>query len=109
MLLVEVNIPLYLHRKIYSKKVGDLKDVILDVTRSRGFNITRVFVKETPKGWWVALRILREGSGKLYMLREINYMDIPSKLLKLSMNVDWKPEYEKIMNEELKKWGLRHA
>jgi hypothetical protein len=109
MLLVEVSIPAYVYKKLLrSSKNGGLKDVVVDVTRSRRSNIVRVIIRDIPKGWWVALRILREGTGKLYMLKEVSYLDIPSKVLKLSMDIKWKQEYEKVVDEELRRWGLRH-
>ena len=65
-----------------------------------------MYIEDCPKGWWVALKILREGYGKLYVLREVKYMDIPSKLMELSMERRWRPEYERVIEEELSRWGL---
>jgi len=109
MLLVEVSIPAYTYKRLLRRsKKGSFKDVVVDVTRSRRSNTVKVIIRDVPKGWWVALRILREGTGKLYMLKEVSYLDIPSKVLKLSMDIEWKQEYEKVIDEELKRWGLRH-
>jgi len=109
MLLVEVSLPTYVYRKIFrSSKEGRLKDVVVDITKSRKSNMVMVLIKDVPKGWWAALKILREGTGKLYMLKEVSYLDIPSKVLKLSMISGWKSEYEEIVNKELKRWGLKN-
>lgn len=107
MLLVELNIPQYVYQRI-AKARKNYKDVIKEITRSKSSGLTRVFIKDCPRGWWVALKILREGSGKLYLLREFKYMDMPSKIMELSMEGYWKPEYEKVIEEELRRWGLKH-
>jgi hypothetical protein len=107
MILVEVLIPKNVYTKILTKKRrGVFGDVILEVRRSKGANVTRVFIKNSPKGWWAALRILREGAGKLYILKEVSYMDIPSKVLEIGMKERWSPEFERIIEEELRRWGL---
>ena len=108
MLLVEIRAPYYVYKRILlRKKQGAYKDIIKDLVRSRKSGITRVFIEDCPKGWWVALKILREGIGKLYMLEEIKYMDIPSRVMELSMKRLWKPAYEGVIEEELKKWRLK--
>jgi len=108
MLLVEMNVPRYMYMQIVALAKGNYRDVIREVTKSKSTGFTRVFIEDSPKGWWVALKILRKGSGRLYLLREVKYMDIPSKLMELSMELYWKPEYEKVIEEELKRWGLNH-
>lgn len=108
MLLVEVSVPLYVHTRILKASKQTYSDVVKEVTRSRANGLTRVFIEDCPKGWWVALKILREGSGKLYVLREVKYMDIPSKVMELSMKRRWRPEYGEIIERELKEWGLKH-
>jgi hypothetical protein len=106
-LLVEISVPKSIYRKFYMwKKSKVFGDVILEVSSSRGSGVTRVFIKNTPKGWWLALRILREGAGDLYMLKKVGYMDIPSKVLEIGMKDRWSPIYEGIIGEELRKWGL---
>jgi len=108
-ILVEVNIPKYIYQRILlRKKLGAYRGVVEDIVKSRKSGITRVFIKYCPKGWWVALKILREGSGKLYILEEVSYMDVPSRVMELSMKRRWKPEYEEIIERELKKWGLKY-
>jgi len=108
MLLVEMNIPYFVHNRIVTMSKQSYRDVVKEITRSKSSGLTRVFIEDCPKGWWVALKMLREGSGKLYLLREVKYMDIPSKLMELSMKRYWEPEYEKVIEEELKRWGLKH-
>jgi len=108
MLMVEVNVPQYIHQRIIVRASKSYKDIIKEITRSRTTGITRVFIEDCPKGWWAALKILREGSGKLYILKEIKYMDIPSKVMEISMKRRWRPEYEKEIDEELRRWGLRN-
>ncbi len=107
-MLVEVNIPQYVHQRIIVRARKNYRDVIKEVSRSRTSGVTRVFIEDCPKGWWVALKILREGSGKLYLLREVKYMEIPSKVMEISMKRRWKPEYEEIIKKELDEWGLSH-
>jgi hypothetical protein len=105
--LVEISAPWNIYPKIYKwRKSNVLGDVILELSRSRGSGVIRVFIKDTPKGWWLALRILRDGVGNLYMLKKVGYMDIPSKVLEIGMKDRWSPEYEGIIDEELRKWGL---
>jgi hypothetical protein len=107
MILVEVLIPKNVYTRILTKKrKGVFGDVILEMRRPKGANITRVFLKNSPKGWWAALRILREGAGKLYILKEVSYMDMPSKVLEIGMKERWSPEFERIIEEELRRWGL---
>ncbi len=108
MLLIEVLVPQYVHNRIVALSKQTYKDVVKEVTRSRTSGVTRVFIEDCPKGWWVALKILREGSGKLYLLREVKYMDIPSKVMELSMKRRWRPEYGEEIEEELRRWGLKH-
>ena len=82
------------------------KDAIEDVIKKKGGRTT-IFLKDTPKGWWLAVRLVRECSGKLYILKEVGYMDIPSKLMELSFERRWRLEYESIVERELKNWGLK--
>ncbi|MEM1673225.1 MAG: hypothetical protein QW448_04560 [Thermofilaceae archaeon] len=65
-----------------------------------------MLLEETPKGWWLALRILKEGTGRLYILKEVKYLDIPSKIMELSFKDVWDPEYSQVIEEELRKWGV---
>jgi alpha-amylase/alpha-mannosidase (GH57 family) len=105
MILVEVLIPKNVYTRILMQmRRGAFRDVILEMRKSKG--ATRVFLKNSPKGWWAALRILREGAGKLYVLKEVSYMDIPSKVLEIGMKERWSPEFERIIEEELRRWGL---
>ena len=108
MLLVEVNVPQYVHKRIITASKQTYRDVIKEITRSKTSGITRVFVEDCPRGWWVALKILREGTGKLYILKEVKYMDVPSKVMELSMKRRWRPEYEKEIDKELRRWGLKN-
>jgi hypothetical protein len=106
-LLVEISAPRSIYWKIVKwRKSNVLGDVILELSRSRGSGVTRAFIKNTPKGWWLALRILHEGAGNLYMLKKVDYMDIPSKIMEIGMKDRWSPEFEGIIDEELRKWGL---
>jgi len=82
------------------------KDTIEDIVKKRESK-TIIFLKDTPKGWWLAVRLMRECSGKLYILKEVGYMDIPSKLMELSFERRWRLEYESIVERELKNWGLK--
>ena len=109
MLLVEVNVPNYVYKRLLlRRKLGAYKGIVRDIVKSRKSGITRVFIEDCPKGWWVALKILREGTGKLYILKEVKYMDVPSKVMELSMKRRWRPEYEKEIDEELRRWGLKN-
>jgi len=108
MLMVELNVPRYVWKHISNLTKKIYRDVVIELTKARTTSICRVFIKDCPRGWWVALKILREGSGKLYILREVKYLDIPSKVMELSVEQEWKPEYEKIIEEELRKWGLKN-
>jgi len=108
MLLVEVLVPRYQHKHIVAMSKQLYKDVIKEVTRSRATHITRAFIEDSPKGWWVALKILREALGRLYILKEVKYLDIPSKVMELSMSHLWDLKYEEIIEEELRKWGLKN-
>ncbi len=63
LLMVELNIPRYVHIRINEASKRTYKDVIKEVSRSRKSGITRVFIEDCPRGWWVALKILREGTG----------------------------------------------
>jgi hypothetical protein len=105
MLLAEVSAPWYIYRRILMRQRRGWDDVIIEINKSRK-GVIRVFIKDTPKGWWVALRILHEGVGDLYILKKVGYMDIPSKVLEIGMKDRWSPEYEGIIGEELRKWGL---
>jgi len=108
MLLVEINVPFYVYQRLYVRSKSSFKDVIKEIVRSRRSGLTRVFIEDCPKGWWAALKILREGTGKLYILKEVKYMDVPSKIMELSMKRRWRPEYEKEIDEELRRWGLKN-
>jgi hypothetical protein len=89
-------------------KSDEYKDIIKDVVKSRKSGTIIILIENSPKGWWLVLKILREGTGKLYTIKEVAYMDIPSKVMELSMDAEWKPEYDNIIKEELKRWGLTH-
>ena len=108
MLMVEVKVPTYVHQRIFMRVKKNYTDVTAEITRVKGKNNTRLIIDETPKGWWLALRILREGQGKLYHLKEIQYMEIPSKLMELSFKNRWDDSWEELIRKELKKWGLSH-
>ena len=91
------------------KRLLDLRkrhDVIEDIIRKRGGR-TLIFLKNTPKGWWFAVKFMREFSGKLYILNQVGYMDIPSRLMELSFQKRWKPEYEKEIETVLETWGVK--
>jgi hypothetical protein len=105
-ILVEIQIPPYIHKKIASRTRKSYNDVVREVTRSRKTGLTRIFIENCPKGWWLALALLREGAGTMYILRSVGIMDIPSKVLELSKE-SWKLEFESVIEEELKKWGLK--
>jgi len=106
MLMVEISIPRYVHKKLRKNIRRAYNDIVKEVVRSRS-SVTRVFIEDCPKGWWLALQILREGSGRLYLMKEVKYIDIPSKVMELSMKHEWSPEYENEIEEELRKWGLK--
>ncbi|MCC6057265.1 MAG: hypothetical protein LM583_11360 [Desulfurococcaceae archaeon] len=107
MLLISINLPNYVYRKLrILMKSNEYKDVIKDMVKSRKTGSIIILIENSPKGWWLALKILREGSGKLYMIKEVTYMDIPSKVMELSMDAEWKSGYDKIIKEELRRWGL---
>ena len=108
MLIVELNVPRYIYQRIYMRIRKGYRDVVKDIVKSRKSGIVRVFIEDSPRGWWVALKVLREGSGKLYVVKEVKYMDIPSKVMELSMKRRWNPEYGQIIEEELRKWGLKN-
>jgi hypothetical protein len=106
MLLVEVSAPWYIYRRILMRQRRGWDDVIIEINKSRK-GVIRVFIKDTPKGWWLALRILRDGVGDLYILKKVGYMDIPSKVLEIGFTKNrWSPIYEGIIDEELRKWRL---
>ncbi|MEM4562963.1 MAG: hypothetical protein QXI55_03485 [Thermofilum sp.] len=109
MLLVEVLLPKYVHRRIASKLLRQHREVVKSVIRHTKTRTAYVLLEETPKGWWLALRILKEGAGRLYILREVKYLDIPSKIMELSFKDAWDPEYSQVIEEELKKWGVRNG
>ena len=107
LILVKIKAPYYVYRKILSqRRQGTYKGIIKDLIKKS--DVIWVFIKNCPKGWWVALRILRESPGKLYILKEVNYMDVPSKVIELSAEYEWKPEYEEMIKKELEGWGLSH-
>jgi len=109
MLLVLINLPNYVYRRLrILMKSDEYKDIIKDVVKSRKSGTIIILIENSPKGWWLVLKILREGTGKLYTIKEVAYMDIPSKVMELSMDAEWKPEYDNIIKEELKRWGLTH-
>jgi len=82
------------------------RDTITDVIRSRVTNTTRVIIKETPKGWWLALRIKMKGPSRLYRLVEVKELDLPSALLKASLKRRWTPSLEREVSKALKEVGL---
>ena len=105
MMLVELaGIPMHVHRQI-RKQLQRHVDVTIDVLRSRKNRVTRVFLKETPKGWWLALRIMTKGPSKLYRLVEISEVDVPSALLEASLKNRWTPELERRVAKALEEWG----
>jgi hypothetical protein len=107
MLLAEVMVPQNGYRNILSL-TNNYKNVVVSAERSRKTGITRVFIKNTPEGWWLALRIISMGAGKLYILKEISIMDIPSKILELGFKEKkWKPEFKDIIDGELRRWRLK--
>lgn len=108
MLLVEMSLPRYVHNQLASRARRWYKDAVKNLVRDIKSSTTFVFLEESPRGWWVALRILREGTGKLYMVREIKYMDVPSKIMELSFEEKWDPKYNHIIEEELNRWGLKN-
>lgn len=108
LLLVEVTLPGYAHKRLYSKVRRLYKDTLQNFVRDGRKNTTYVFLKDSPKGWWVALSILREGAGKLYMVKEVKYMDIPSMIMELSFKEEWSSQYEQVIEEQLEKWGLKN-
>jgi hypothetical protein len=105
MLLLELQVPPYVYKKILEKTKKYYNDVVKDVVKSKKTRTARIFIENTPRGWWVALTLLREGPGTIYILKSVSIIDIPSKILELSRE-NWNNEFEKIIREELKKWGL---
>jgi len=109
MLLILINLPNYVYRRLRAlMKSKEYKDTIKDIVKSRKSGVVIIFIENSPKGWWLVLKILREGIGRLYTIKEVTYMDIPSRVVELSMEAKWKPEYDNIIKEELKRWGLTH-
>lgn len=106
MLLIEVPLPRYVYRRLIASK--QYQDVIKNIVRHVRSGTTFVLLEDSPKGWWAALKILREGAGKLYIAREIKYLDVPSRIMDLSFKKRWRPQYSQVIEEELKKWGLKY-
>lgn len=105
-MLVELEgIPRYIHKQIRNMEYKH-KNTIIDVSRSRSTNTTRVFIKETPKGWWLALRIKMKGPSKLFRLVEVKELDLPSVLLKASLRRRWTPRLEGEVSKALRKGGI---
>lgn len=100
--------PDYVFARI-SKTLRKLKEsgTIKEVTKSRASGLTRVFIEESPMGWWVALKLINMGTGKLYVVREVGYLDVPSVVMELARKPTWKPEYAEVIERELKAWGLK--
>ena len=107
MIMVELEVPFYVYARLW-KRLKRHSDVVKEISRSGSTHTTRIFIEDSPRGWWLALKILREGVGKLYILREVKYLEIPSKLMELSTKRKWELEYEKIIAEELARWGLKN-
>ena len=100
--------PDYVFARI-SKMLRKLKGsgTIKEVTKSRSAGLTRIFIEESPLGWWIALKLINMGTGKLYVVREVGYLDVPSVVMELAMKPAWKPEYAEVIEKELKAWGLK--
>lgn len=109
MLLVEIRLPKYLHRKLANRLKSRYNDVVRKILRHAKSNTTFVLLERSPKGWWLALRILREGEGKLHIIETVKYLDIPSRVLELSFKEEWKPEYSQVIEKELVEWGLENG
>jgi hypothetical protein len=107
MLVIEAKLPHREHKKLRDlmKKKG-FKKILKGVIKSPKAGITTIFIENSPKGLWLALRILHRGNGKLYLLKEINPMDIPSRIIELSLESEWRANYSKIIKEELEKWEV---
>ena len=105
MLMVELKeIPRYIHLQIkYRQRKHE--DIIVDVLRSRKTDTTRIFIEDTPKGWWLALRIMMKGPSRLYRLVEVKELDLPSVLLKASLKRRWTPELEREVSKALRERG----
>ena len=106
MLLVEMTVPQYVHSRIVVASKRTYRDVIKEVTRSKASGITRVFIEDCPKGWWVALKIKMKGASKLYRLVEVKEIDLPSTLLKASLKRRWTPSLEREISKALREVGL---
>jgi len=105
-LLVELKgAPRHIHKRIRNMKYT-YKDTIIDVIKSRATNTTRVIIKETPKGWWLALRVKMKAPSRLYRLVEMKELDLPSILLKASLKRRWTLTLERNVSKALKEVGL---
>lgn len=114
MILVKLEgIPRYVHFQIrdiqeadeHREKRQGIPADIVDILRSRR-GTTYVFIRETPKGWWLALRIKMKGPSRLYRLVEVKELDLPSALLKASLRRKWASSLEKEVSKALRKGGL---
>jgi hypothetical protein len=109
MLMVELYVPRYEWKRIIDLIKKSYKDVVIEMTKARASGIIRIFIKDCPKGWWLAMKLSWRGLGKIYMLKRVDYIDIPSVIIELSKKRIWKPEYEDIIEKELRKWGLKES
>jgi len=114
MLLIELKeLPLYVHKQILrlyyikNKKTGQYiyRDVLKEISRNGRTAITRVFIEGSPKGWWLALRIMMKGPSRLYRLVEVKELDLPSVLLKASLEEEWNLNLEREVEKALREGG----
>ncbi len=106
LLMVELaGIPRSTYQQIKRMKERSHQDIIIDLYRNRSANITRILIKGTAKGWWLALRIKMKGPSKLYRLAEVKELDLPSTLLKASLKRRWTSNLEREVSRALREGG----
>jgi len=104
-IMIELTLPLLEHRRLFANMKMYYRDVVIEISRSKSIGVTRIFLEDTPKGWWLATRLLRKYPGKLYKLQETKYIDIPSKIMELSRK-RWNPKMNEEIERALKEWGV---
>lgn len=91
------------HKKVYWKmwvlarmrKSG--ARVVKDIIRKDGK--VYVILDESPKGWWLALKISRMGAAsKIYVAREIDILDLPPEAVQASKKRRWINKYSRFFS-----------
>ncbi|GEM_PF-7036850 len=102
---LQLDLPPSRYTKLFHKLKKEKGKDIEEIFPSRSRRSLKIVFKKSPYSFWIILRLLSKNIGKLFIMREINPLDIPSGLLKLS-ECEWNEEVERKISRAMSKWKI---